>query len=1024
VSNRTVSVALKLLLGDYVGAAEKAASSTDKIGDSATRTAAQHKQGMDVIRVGAAGAALVGAEALHKIVGAGMDFEKAMSGVGAVSDASGEQLKQLSDAAIKAGADTAFSATQAAEAEGELAKAGVSTSDILGGALSGALSLAAAGNLDLGNAATIAANAMNIFSLKGSDVGHIADVLASGANKSAADVDQLAQAMSQGGQVAASLGIGLEDTVGALSMFADAGLKGSDAGTSLKTMLQALAAPSATSAAKMKELGLNAFDAQGNFIGLEGLAGQLQQRLSGLTQEQRANALATIFGSDAVRVANVLYKEGAGGVREYASAVNDQGAAAEMAAKQQDNLAGDIEKLSGSIDTALIKSGSGANAMLRGLAQGAAGAVNEFSELPAPLQAGATGLVAVSTGGAAAVAALGTLVPKVRAGRAELASMGSVGEKTNAALGKIGKGVAIGGGVLIGLELLTTGIRALQDQLVDTPKSVNELTASLLKARSWSDITKAVGGDFEDLGVNMLKVTDDSNIGKVNRFFEGMTHIQSKSLREATDQVGGLDQALAGLVQSGNGDEAERQFKLISEAAIAGGASVDDVRKALPLYRDALAGVSNEATLAGEKNKTAAQQIGAAGEKAGAAAAPTKELTDAQKAAAAAAGKLTDEMLGESSASSTLASALDLISGNSSAVVSSQIDLKNKMAEFTGAVHDNGKALTESATASAKHNQAARDNQESILGALEAARQNAEAITKQAEAEGKGAAAVTLGTAAYDKSVTAIRAAAVAAGFNKKAVDDLIASVYKTPKQRGTEYSAPGARQSKADIDAHNTAASKTPKAKATQVSAPGAVDAAGKMNRATQAANGLPEREATNVSAPGATDAASKMSAVTRAANNIPERRSTTVVVTSTGVQRVQREIDSITGHAVSITVGSIRTGVQARAAGGPVKAGQLYRVNESGAEGYFVPPRDGVIVNHREMQTLAAAVPAANRSLRPAGAGPGRGAQVTITVPVTVNPSPGMDERALARRVAAEVDQIIGGQADLLLRSGGRGD
>jgi TP901 family phage tail tape measure protein len=1018
VANRTVSVALKMLIGDYVGPAEKASQSTEKIGDSAKKSAAEYKAGAQQIVGGAGIAAAAGALALHKIVGASMDFSKAMSGVASVSNASASELQALSDAAIKAGADTAYSATQAATAEAELAKAGVSTSDILGGALSGALSLAAAGQLDLGNAATIAANAMNIFGLKGSDVGHIADVLASGANKSAADVDQLAQAMSQGGQVASSLGLTLEDTVAALSMFADAGLKGSDAGTSLKTMLQALAAPSSTAAAKMKELGLNAFDAQGNFIGLEGLAGQLQQRLGGLTQEQRANALATIFGSDAVRVANVLFKEGASGVKEYTAAVNDQGAAARTAALQQDNLAGDVEKLSGSIDTALIKSGSGANTVLRGLAQGAAGAVNAFSDMPGAVQASATGVIALGTAAAGAVATLGTLVPRIRAGRAALAEMGTAGEKANTALGKIGKGAAIGTGALIGIELLTTGIGKLQDVLVGAPDDVNKLTQSLLEARSASDVTKILGGNMEDLGIQIRRIADKSVGQKVSDTLDGFFHLQPRSLREATDQLTALDQALTGLVQGGHGDEAAREFKVLADTAVAGGASLDDVKKALPGYESALAGVANESKLAGEKTQTAGEQVSDAAGKVGSAVSPANQLTDAQKAAAAAAGKLTDAMIGESSASSVLAGALDLISGNATAVVSSQIAFKNSLADLTQAHKQNGAAVGQGT-------QKARDNASAILAAISAAEQNATAVTKQAEAEGKGEAAVKLGTAAYDKSVKSIRAAAVAAGFNKKAVDDLIASVYKTPKQRATEYSAPGAKQSKADIDAHNTAASRTPKSKMTQVSAPGAVDAAGKMNRATQVANGIPERRGTTVSAPGATDAASKMSAVARAANGIPARRSTTVVVTSTGVQRVQREINSITGHAVSITVGSIRTGgVQARAVGGPVKAGQLYRVNESGAEGYFVPPRDGVIVNHREMQTLAAAAPAANRSLRPAGTGPGRGAQVTITVPVTVNPSPGMDERALARRVAAEVDQIIGGQADLLLRSGGRGD
>ena len=275
-----------------------------------------------VAGVAAIGVAGIGAAAVR----ASTEFNAAMSGVSAVAGASAADMEILREAALKAGADTVFSATEAAAAQGELVKAGVSVSEVLGGALAGSLGLAAAGQLELKDAAEISAQAMNIFGLAGSDVTHIADVLAAGANKSAADVKQLGDALRQGGLVASQLGIGLEDTIGTLSLFADNALIGSDAGTSFKTMLQRFNPASKEAAGEMTKLGLSFYDAEGNFVGLEEAAQRLQDAMSGLTQEQRNASMNQIFGADAIRAANILYEAGADGIREYTDAVNDQGA--------------------------------------------------------------------------------------------------------------------------------------------------------------------------------------------------------------------------------------------------------------------------------------------------------------------------------------------------------------------------------------------------------------------------------------------------------------------------------------------------------------------------------------------------------------------------------------------------------------------------------------------------------------------------------------------------------------------------
>lgn len=336
------------------------------------------------------GAATTAAAAIGGIgvaaIKANTDFSKAISGVGAVANASAADMERLRQAALKAGADTSFSASEAAAAEAELAKAGIGVNDILGGALSGTLGLAAAGQLDLADAATTAAQALNIFGLSGDQTTRVADVLAAGANKSAADVGQLGDALRQGGLVASQLGVGLEDSIGVLSLFADNALIGSDAGTSFKTMLQRLVPQSEEQSKAMAALGLSFFDASGKFVGIEEAAGRLQKAMSGLTEEQRSAAMTTIFGSDAVRAASLLYEAGSAGVAEYTQAVTDQGAAARMASIQLDNLAGDIEAFRGSVETALIGLGDAADPALRSLTQGGTeltNVLNRFAGSPA-----------------------------------------------------------------------------------------------------------------------------------------------------------------------------------------------------------------------------------------------------------------------------------------------------------------------------------------------------------------------------------------------------------------------------------------------------------------------------------------------------------------------------------------------------------------------------------------------------------------------------------------------------------------
>ena len=194
----------------------------------------------------------------------------------------------------------------------------------------------------------------------------------------------------------------MQETTGTLAAFANAGMIGSDAGTSLKTMLQRLASPTDKAQTLMDELGINVYDANGKFIGLAGAAGQLQNGLSGLSQQERNAALNTIFGADAVRAANVLYEQGAEGIDDWTKAVSQSGYAADLAAKKNDNLKGDLENLSGSFESLMISLGEGGQGPLRSLVQTLDTLVDGFASLPAPVQQSIV-LMAALVGGSVAV---------------------------------------------------------------------------------------------------------------------------------------------------------------------------------------------------------------------------------------------------------------------------------------------------------------------------------------------------------------------------------------------------------------------------------------------------------------------------------------------------------------------------------------------------------------------------------------------------------------------------------------------
>ncbi len=281
----------------------------------------------------------------------GSDFESQMSRVKAISGATGEEFEQLKEQAMQLGADTSFSASQAAEGMENLAAAGFTTSEIMS-AMPGLLNLAAASGEDLASSSDIAASTLRGFGLAASDAAHVADVLAANANRTNSSVADTGEAMKYIAPLARAAGLSLEETAAAIGIMANAGVNGSQAGTSLRGALSRLSKPTKDMSEAMDELGISFYDSNGKMKSLTEQVGMLRQATEGMTDEQKNNYLVTLYGQEALSGMLALINEGEGSLGELTNAYkNCDGAAQEAAETMQDNLSGALEQLSGSAET-------------------------------------------------------------------------------------------------------------------------------------------------------------------------------------------------------------------------------------------------------------------------------------------------------------------------------------------------------------------------------------------------------------------------------------------------------------------------------------------------------------------------------------------------------------------------------------------------------------------------------------------------------------------------------------------------
>ena len=311
----------------------------------------------------------------------GNDFEAQMSRVQAITGATKEELELLTNQAIDLGAETSFSATEAAAGMENLASAGFTTNEIME-AMPGLLDLAASSGAELATASEIAASAIRGFGLEASQSSHVADVFAEASARTNAQVEDMGEAMKYVAPVAKTVGLSIEETAAAIGIMSDAGIKGSQAGTTLRSGLVRIVKPTKMVKEAMEQLDVEFYNSDGTMKSLAQIIDTLQKSTAGLTDEVKNQALAQIFGTEALSGMLSLVNRGSKELSDITKSFEDcDGAAEEMANVMLDNAKGALESLSGSLESAGIAIQKALAPEIKDLAKWIQDLVDDFNDL-------------------------------------------------------------------------------------------------------------------------------------------------------------------------------------------------------------------------------------------------------------------------------------------------------------------------------------------------------------------------------------------------------------------------------------------------------------------------------------------------------------------------------------------------------------------------------------------------------------------------------------------------------------------
>ncbi|MCR6515295.1 phage tail tape measure protein [Clostridium sp. LY3-2] len=467
----------------------------------------------------------------------GMDFEAEMSRVKAISGATGDEFKLLEDQALSLGQSTAFSASECALGMENLASAGFSVNEITQ-AMPGLLDLAASSGEDLATSSEIAASTLRGFGLEAKQAGHVADVLAKNAAVTNAAVKDTGEAMKYVAPSARAAGLSLEEVTAAIGLMANAGIKGSQAGTTLRGALARLAKPSDAMAAAMERIGFTAYDANGKMKPLSTMMGELNDKTKKLTDEQKQNTIATIFGTEALSGMTVLMQNGKEGIQELTNNLkNCDGAAKEMAETMQDNTKSSIEQAFGALETASIKALQVAAPAIKSVAEDIGALADKFSELSPETQEMILkmGLFAVAAGPVMSTVGKGISL------FSKLTPLVSAAGVATAGAGTAAGGAAIGFGALSTVALpLVAIVGAVAGGIYLFTKNTELMNGSCLKS---SEELGVVGNALEMLHGDIALTADEMDRMNIKHkdWSDKISPETQKALTETSDKISKLN---------------------------------------------------------------------------------------------------------------------------------------------------------------------------------------------------------------------------------------------------------------------------------------------------------------------------------------------------------------------------------------------------------------------------------------------------------------------------------------------------
>ena len=353
------------------------------------------------------------------------DFDSGMSKVAAISGATGDDLQALRDKAREMGSKTKFSASEAAEAMEYMAMAGWKTTDMLGG-IEGIMNLAAASGESLATTSDIVTDALTAFGLKADDAGHFSDVLAAASSNANTNVSMMGETFKYAAPIAGALGFSVEDTAEAIGLMANAGIKGSQAGTSLRTIMNNLAGEVKICGSALGEVTIQTTNADGSMRDLSAILADCRGAFSQLSESEQAAAAEALVGKNAMSGFLALMNAAPEDIDKLSSAIeNCDGKSAEMAATMQDNLAGQLTILKSQLEELAISFGEILMPAIRSIVSGIQGFVDKLNSMDETtkrvivtiaLIVAAIGPVLIVVGKIiSAVGTIMTIVPKVAA---------------------------------------------------------------------------------------------------------------------------------------------------------------------------------------------------------------------------------------------------------------------------------------------------------------------------------------------------------------------------------------------------------------------------------------------------------------------------------------------------------------------------------------------------------------------------------------------------------------------------------